>query len=62
MLCHFAFFHPILQGFYLTHQSMSGVGPLFKEIQEAEGKHLEEIDAHTPDIRTFRNYSGTMYE
>mmetsp|Transcript_4900 Transcript_4900/g.10513 ORF Transcript_4900/g.10513 Transcript_4900/m.10513 type:complete len:316 (-) Transcript_4900:435-1382(-) len=51
-----------LQGFYLTHQSLSGVFPAFKEIQEPSGLHLAEIDEHTPNSRVFRNYAGPVQQ
>ncbi|KAG1663820.1 hypothetical protein FOA52_013385 [Chlamydomonas sp. UWO 241] len=51
-----------LRGYYLTHQSCSGISPAFKEIKEPTGAHLAQIDEHTPDSRIFRNYAGAEHE
>ena len=36
--------------------------PAFKEVTEAPGPHLAEIDEHTPNSRVFRNYAGMVQE
>ncbi|EFJ52360.1 hypothetical protein VOLCADRAFT_86716 [Volvox carteri f. nagariensis] len=45
-----------------TTQSVACVFPAFKEVTEAPGPHLAEIDEHTPNSRVFRNYAGLVQE
>ncbi|KXZ46519.1 hypothetical protein GPECTOR_43g956 [Gonium pectorale] len=52
----------MLQGMYLARQSVACVFPAFKEVTEAPGPHLAEIDEHTPNSRVFRNYAGMVQE
>ncbi|GIL45866.1 hypothetical protein Vafri_3000 [Volvox africanus] len=52
----------LLQGLYLSRQSVACVFPAFKEVSEAPGPHLAEIDEHTPNSRVFRNYAGLVQE
>ncbi|GLI63968.1 hypothetical protein VaNZ11_007136 [Volvox africanus] len=52
----------LLQGLYLARQSVACVFPAFKEVTEAPGPHLAEIDEHTPNSRVFRNYAGLVQE
>ncbi|GLC41193.1 hypothetical protein PLESTB_001528300 [Pleodorina starrii] len=52
----------MLQGLYLARQSVACVFPAFKEVTEAPGPHLAEIDEHTPNSRVFRNYAGLVQE
>jgi hypothetical protein len=34
----------------------------FLEVTEPTGPHLAEFDEHTPNLRVFRNYAGSMRE
>ncbi|KAG2501277.1 hypothetical protein HYH03_001080 [Edaphochlamys debaryana] len=52
----------MVQGLYLARQSVACVFPAFKEVTEAPGPHLAEIDEHTPNSRVFRNYAGLVQE
>ncbi|GFR42531.1 hypothetical protein Agub_g3431 [Astrephomene gubernaculifera] len=52
----------LLQGMYLARQSIACVFPAFREVREAPGPHLAEIDEHTPNSRVFRNYAGVVQE
>ncbi|PNW77438.1 hypothetical protein CHLRE_10g436500v5 [Chlamydomonas reinhardtii] len=52
----------MLQGLFLARQSLACVFPAFKEVTEAPGPHLAEIDEHTPNSRVFRNYAGMVQE
>lgn len=52
----------MIQGVHLTRQSVACVFPAFKEVSEAPGPHLAEIDEHTPNSRVFRNYAGLVQE
>ncbi len=54
--------HQPLRGFFLTEQSLACMFPAFKEVAEAPGPHLAEIDEHTPNSRVFRNYAGRVQE
>lgn len=51
-----------LRGLALTRMGRNCVFPAFKEIAEAPGPHLAEIDEHTAPIRMFRNYAGEVQE
>lgn len=53
------FFTPLAA---LPPQSIACVFPAFKEVTEAPGPHLAEIDEHTPNSRIFRNYAGLVQE
>lgn len=49
--------HPVY-----TRTRAGCVFPAFKEVQEANGPHLAEIDEHTPNSRVFRIYAGMVQE
>ncbi|KAJ9533436.1 hypothetical protein QJQ45_026485 [Haematococcus lacustris] len=49
-----------LQGLHVTHMSQACVFPSFKEVKEAGGPVLAEIEEHTPPSRVFRHYAGIM--